>query len=151
MVEIKLQKAGQRGRAAHADDIDAAGVDDLLHRQVKALGVQLLHGVLDALDVHRKHLADDVAAVDLVAGDLHALHRGQAVADDLLQGLLQLGIAVAANLGGKADDGGFADADGGTDAGSGHKGGFFIMLQNVVGNALLRFGKLGKPRPDLLE
>ena len=51
----------------------------------------------------------------------------------------------------KTDDGGFADTDGGTDAGGGHKGGFFIMLQNVVGNALLRFGKLGKPRPDLLE
>ena len=44
----------------------------------------------------------------LLAGDFHALHRSQTVADQFLQGPLQLRIALEPNLGGKAHDGGFA-------------------------------------------
>ena len=73
----------------------------------------------------------------LLAGDFHALHRSQTVADQFLQGPLQLRIALEPNLGGKAHDGGFTHAHGIAQLGGSHKGGLVVIFDDVPGNELL--------------
>ena len=59
---------------------------------------------------------------------LHALHRGQLVADHLLQGTLQVRIAVIAKLGRKAHDRAFTHADSHTQTARGHERGLVVVL-----------------------
>ena len=78
-----------------------------------------------------------------VVGHLDALDGGQPVQHHLLHGLLHTGVAVKAQIHGKADHGGLGHAHVLGQPVGGHKGGLVVGLQDVLGNALLALGKLG--------
>ena len=75
-----------------------------------------------------QHGLQHIAAAHAVARNLHALHRGQLVADHLLQGTLQVRIAVIAKLGRKAHDRAFTHADSHTQTARGHERGLVVVL-----------------------
>ena len=142
MSKVKLQKSCQRSSTAHTDDIDAAGVNDFLNCFIKIFGIQFFHSVFYAFHIHRQNLCNNVVSANLIVGDLHSLHRGQTIADDFLQSLLQLRITVTADFGGKTDHSRFADSNGRSQFGSSHESSFFIMFKDIVSDSFLSFGKL---------
>ena len=68
-----------------------------------------------------------------IAGHLKTLGCGEAVADELLQRLLQLGITGITQRGGKAHNGGFGNANIFAQTGRGHKYNFVIMGNYALG------------------
>ena len=77
-----------------------------------------------------------------IRGHFKALRRGEAMANQLLQGLLQLRIARIPKRCRKADDGGLRNADIFAELGGRHKHDFVIMRYNAFGNAPVAFRKL---------
>ena len=152
MVEVEGKKAGQHAGGAQPQDIDAPGPDDGVDHGVEILAGDLLLGAADLVGIGGHDPVQDIhPAGELFVDDLHALHGGQPVADDILQRLLQLGIALEAQLSGKAHHGGFADPDRFAQLGGGHKGCLIIMLQNKAADPFLSLGKIFHLRDNQLK
>ena len=103
--------------------------------------VERFGGEADGVDIALQHAGHDVLIAEAVVRGLDALHRGEARADNLLQRALHARIAVEAKLDGEADDRGLGDRDGLAELAGRHESGLVVGFQNVVGDALLPFGK----------
>ena len=57
-----------------------------IHRALKGIAVDLIECYADHVRIRVQHGLQHIAAAHAVARNLHALHRGQLVADHLLQG-----------------------------------------------------------------
>ena len=104
-----------------------------MHRVIKALDVQLLHGCADILHIAFEHRAQHLVRVDL-GGHFEALHGGQPVADQFLQGALQLRVAFIAQHRGKAHDRGFAHAHALAQSAGRHEHSLVVMLDDILGD-----------------
>ena len=72
------------------------GADDGINDGIEVFGVYLLLRAADLIGIGGHDPVQDIhAAGKLLINDLHALYGGQPVADDILQGFLQLGLAVS--------------------------------------------------------
>ena len=101
-VKIEPHKARQRTRRTHAEQIDAFGANQCVDRALKRVAVDFIQRLPDHIHIRMQYGLEHVAPAHAVTGNLHTLHRSQLVADHLLQGALQMRIAVVAQLGGKA-------------------------------------------------
>ena len=95
----------------------------------------------DVVHVGVQHLLQHVAVTDKVVGDLHALEGGELGADQLLQGLLELGVACVAQLHDEAHHGGLGYADLGAQLGGGHVSGLVVVGKEVAGDLALALGE----------
>ena len=136
-LKIVSKKACDRGGGAHAENIDALCLADFVHGAVEISVRGFFDGAADLFDILHQHAVEHVAVADPSGGHLDALHTGELAAYHLLHCLLQLGIAVVAQLCGKAHHGALGHADRLAELGSGHKCRLVVMLLNVEGNALL--------------
>ena len=143
-VEIKAEKVRQCTGRAHAEYVDAVRPRERVHRALKGVAVDFIKGLADHVGVRVQHGAQHVAASQPVARNLHALHRGQLVADHLLKRTLKVRIAVVAKLGRKAHDRGLAHADRHAQTARRHEGRLVIVLENVPRDLLLPLGKTGQ-------
>ncbi len=143
LVEVKGQEAGQHTGAADAQDVHLPGPHNGFHRLVKGVAVRLLHGAANLLAVQRQHPGENVAAGNLFVDNIHPLNGGEAVADNLLEVLLELGVTLKAYLGGKAHHCRFADPHRIPQLGGGHKGSFIVVLGDEAADELLPLGKTG--------
>ena len=142
MVEVEGQKSRQDPGGAQPQNVDAPGADDGIDDGIEVLGVDLLLRAADLIGIGGHDTVQHIhPAGELFIDDLHALDGGEPVADDILQGFLQLGIALEAQLGGKPHHGGFADAHRFAQLGGGHKGGFIVVLQDKRADAPLPLGE----------
>lgn len=111
VIEVEGKEPGQHPGGAQAKNINAASTDDGINDGIEVFGVYLLLRAADLIGIGGHDPVQDIhAAGKLLINDLHALHGGQPVADDILQGFLQLGIALKAQFGRKAHHGGFTDS-----------------------------------------
>ena len=83
---------------------------------------------MDLIHIRLHDHGQDVLIADAVVGDLNALDGGELAADHLLQGALQVRIAVIAKLGRKAHDRTFTHADSHTQTARGHERGLVVVL-----------------------
>ena len=95
----------------------------------------------DIVHVGVQHFLQHVAVTDEVVGDLHALVGGQLGADQILQSLLELGVACVAQLHDEAHHGGLGYADLGPQLGGGHVGGLVVVGKKIAGDLALALGK----------
>ena len=124
------------GRGPRAQNIDMPGVDDLLHSRLKGIPV-LVHGDLPQIfNIRLQYAAEHVPVIDILRR-LDPLCRGQTVPGHLLQCLLHGGIAVKAQLRGKADHRGFADLRQLSQLAGRHERRLIIMVQNIASNSFL--------------
>ena len=140
-MEIKVQITCQIRRGAHTENIDVAGVEQLVHRTVKCAAVQLIDRRMNTPHVPLHNAAQDVLMVHLLPGDLDTLDGSQTAAHQFLQRFLHLGVAFITQLGGKAHYRGLTDLRGLAQLGSRHKGGLIVIVQNILRNTALAFGK----------
>ena len=142
VIEVEGKEPGQHPGGAQAKNINAVSTDDGINDGIEVFGVYLLLRAADLIGIGGHDPVQDIhAAGKLLINDLHALYGGQPVADDILQGFLQLGIALKAQFGRKAHHGGFTDPHRFAQLGGGHEGRFIVMLQDKSANALLPLGK----------
>ena len=117
------------------------GSQQLVHRAAEGVAIQPIDDIVDAVHIPLHHAAQNIRTGHLVAGHLYPLNGRQLAADQLLQRLLHLRIAVIAQLGGKAHHRGFADGGRLAQSGGGHKRRPVIVVQYERGDALLPLGK----------
>ena len=111
-------------------------MDDLLHSRLKGVPV-LIHGDLPQIfNIRLQYAAEHVPVIDILRR-LDALCRGQTVPGHLLQCLLHGGIAVKAQLRGKADHRGFADLRQLSQLAGRHERRLVIMVQDIASNSFL--------------
>ena len=117
------------------------GVEQLVHHPLELVAVQLLDDVVDAVHVPLHHAAQNVPAAHLVAGHLDALDGRELTANQLLQLLLHIRVAVIAQLRREAHHGGLADLRRLAQLTGGHEGRLIVVFQNIIGDTLLSLGE----------
>ena len=103
-IEVKSEKARKGCGRTHADDVNRFGLEDRVDRPVEIFLAHLVDRAVKLIHVRGEHSVENVAAVDLLFGDLDALHGREAVSDHLLHGAAHAGIAVIPKFRSKADD-----------------------------------------------
>ena len=91
-----------------------------------------------------------LALVD-VGAHFKALAGGEAVPHQLLQGLLELGVALVAQGGGEAHHGALTDAHVFAQTGGGHEGGLVVVGDDAFGDAAVAFGELASALVQALD
>lgn len=103
-MQVIAQGARESRRGADAEHIDAARLQQGLHRAGEGLAVQMLVRMAQPVHIRLQDRRDDVLLAEAFIRDLNALHGGQAVEHHFLQRALHGGIAVIAQLRRKAHD-----------------------------------------------
>ena len=103
-IEVKSEKACKGCGRAHADDVNRFGLEDRVNRPVEIFLAHLVDRAVKFLHIGGEHGVENIAAVNLLFGDLDALHGRETVSDHLLHGAAHAGIAVIPKLRSKTDD-----------------------------------------------
>ena len=127
-IEIEAEEVRERTGRAHAEYVDAVRPRERVDSALKASrsissSVWWIMSV-SACSTVRSTSRPPSRSLD----DLHALHRGQLVADHLLKSALKVGVAVVAQLGRKAHDRGLAHAHRYAQTARRHEGRLVVVL-----------------------
>ena len=139
-MQVIPEKLRQRRGGAQAEHIDGVRLKQAGHNLRKRACVNLLHGAADVEHIRLEHGGQHLGFLHL-GRHFKALRGGQAMTNQLLQGMLQLRISLVAQRYGEADDRAFADMNHFAQRGRRHENGFFIMCHNVLGNAAVAFAQ----------
>ena len=131
-VEIKPHEIGQRRGRAHTDDIDRPRFQDLVYCVFKIRFVDLLQRETELFNVGGEHSIQQIAAVDLLFCHFYPLDSSEPVADHFLHGPAHSGIAVIAQLRGKANHCRLGDPDSLPELTRCHKGGLIVIVGDIL-------------------